>query len=292
MKVLIIGSKGFIGSHLLSFLTKKGIDSAGISSSDCNAIDPKTGILSGEFSIPSGTGTIIYLSQSPFYHQLPEMASHLMSVNVLSAMKVADLARRAMVRRFIYASSGNVYAPSFEPLCEDSPLCRNNWYSLSKVHAEEILSLYRNDIEVIVVRPFGIYGPGQTNKLVSKLLNSVLQNRIIPIERNPHNFDDIDGLKISLCYIDDIVEILYRLSINGGPAYLNIAGDEVFSIRQITNLISGYLKKEPIYEIVEDNRKCNLIADISLLKKILNPVFTEIHDGISRTIKSEVKNYR
>lgn len=289
MKVVIMGSGGFVGRHLVRFLQEKGIDTQGFSSSLPGGIDPNTGVLSDEFMIQGGTtDTVVYLAQSPFYNQAPEMAMHLINVNLVSLLKVADLARKAKVKRFVYASTGNVYAPSFEPLSENSALRRDNWYSLSKIHGEEALSLYNNDMDIIVVRPFGIYGPGQTGKLVPKLLDSVIHNRAISVNRNPHDIDDLDGLRISLCYIDDMVEILYRLSTSGGPSYLNVAGDKAVSIRQIAMLMAEYLKRDVEFKIVEESRDFNLIADISLLKKALNPKFTEFHEGIRKTVDNEV----
>lgn len=284
MKVIIIGVKGFIGKNLFDFIRKKGLETEAFSSSEPGTIDPKTGILSDEFRIPEGTTAVVFLAQSPYYRQMPDMFLHLINVNVASAVKLAELSRRAKVGRFIYASTGNVYSPSFEPLAESSPIRRDNWYSLSKVHAEEALSLFRNYMEVIIVRPFGIYGPGQTNKLVPNLLNSILREQEIHIERNPHDSTDIDGLRISLCYIEDAVKMLYKLITDGGPHHLNIAGERPVSIREIVSTMANYMGKEPRFKLSENYRQFDLIADISLLKKTLNPEFTNIQDGLRAVV--------
>lgn len=287
MKIVVIGSKGYIGENLvLSLKKKKAFDVQGFSSSKGDCIDPVTGILSESFSVPPETNAIIYLAQSPFYRQMPDMSWHLWNVNVVSAVKVAEIARKAKVERFIYASTGSVYSPAFEPLSETSPLQKDNWYLLSKVHAEEVLSLYRNDMDLVVMRIFGVYGPVQTDKLVPKLLSSVLQGKEISIERNPEDQSDLDGLKISLCYIDDIVEIISSLISKGGPSILNIAGNEAVSLRQMVNVIGQFLGKEPVLTVVERCRRGDLIADISLLKSTLNPQFTSLESGLKKTIEA------
>jgi nucleoside-diphosphate-sugar epimerase len=288
MKVVIIGSGGFIGRHLQNFMQSEGIQVCGISSKGSKGINPDTGVLSDEFFIPAGTSTVIYLAQSPFYRKVPEMSQHLFNVNVQSAVKIAELARRAKVGRFIYASSGNVYASSFETLSESSPLRRDNWYSLSKIHAEEALSLYRSDMDLTVMRIFGIYGPGQDDKLVPNLISSVLEGREISIARNPKDENDLDGLRISLCYIDDAVRILHDLIIQGGPPYINIAGNEAVSLRRIATIMGSCLRKNVACKILDQYRQFDLIADIALLQNTLNPRFTRLEAGLQKTVENRI----
>lgn len=286
MKVVIVGSGGFIGSHLKKFLQGEGIQVLCASSANGTGIVPDTGILPDDFSIAPETDVIVYLAQSPYYNMAPERFSHLMNVNVLSAAKIAELGRRAKVKRFIYASTGNVYAPTFTPFSESSPLRKDDWYSLSKIHAEEVLSLYKNDMDLVIMRIFGVYGPGQTDKLVPKLLSSVLQGKEISIEKNPEDKSDLGGLKISLCYIDDIVEIISNLISKGGPSILNIAGNEAASLRQMVNVMGQFLGKKPVLTVAERCRRGDLIADISLLRSILNPQFTSLESGLKKTIEA------
>jgi nucleoside-diphosphate-sugar epimerase len=285
MKVLIVGSGGFIGKNLISHLALKGLDVFGISSSDGEGINPCTGILSEQFSIPIGTDAIIYLAQSPYYRQVPDMASHLLNVNVVSAVTVANMARKANVNRFIYTSTGNVYAPSFNPLSENAPLNKANWYSLSKIQAEEALALFRNDMDIVIARLFGVYGPGQSNKLIPNLLNSVIKETKIRIEKNSVDSQDLEGLKLSVLYIQNLIDILtHLLTIKNPPHYLNISSNEIVSIKQIANIMGSLLNKQVKFEISEKERSFDLIADISCLQAIGNYSFTKIDDGIKKMI--------
>ncbi|MCA6596334.1 MAG: NAD(P)-dependent oxidoreductase [Pseudanabaena sp. M046S1SP1A06QC] len=282
MKVLIIGSGGFLGKNLFNYLLDQNIDVIGCSSTEHYGICADTGLLSSQFSIPPDTHTVIYLSQSPYYRQVPEMAEHLLNVNVVSAVKVAEIARRANVKHFIYTSTGNVYAPSFEPLSEDAPVNRNNWYALSKIHAEESLSLFRNDFDVTIMRLFGVYGTGQTDKLIPNLFNTVLQRRKVFVDRNSIDANDIDGLRISLINVVDLVKIFMQCitSSNLKSYLLNISSHEVVSIRHITQLISQALNIPVDIEISDRYRQSSLIANIQLLQATFSPVFTPIEKGI------------
>ena len=285
MKVLIVGSGGYIGRHLRKYLQSEGFQVCGVSSADGSGIDPRTGILPEDFTVAAGTDAVVYLAQSPYYHSIPEGFSHLLNVNVTSAVKVAESARKAKVPRFIYASTGSVYEASFAPLSESSPLRRDTMYALSKIHAEEALSIYRDDMDMVMMRIFGIYGPSQTDKLIPKLLESVQAGKEISIERNPADENDLDGLKISLCYIDDAVEIISGLIRKGGLSCINVAGDKAVSLRKIVTLMGNHLNKRPTFGILDRYRRFDLIADVSLLKGALNPRFTSLEAGIKQTIE-------
>lgn len=287
MKVLIFGVKGFIGEHLFKYLELEGIDVYGVSSSQPHTIDPETGILSQIFSIEPDTDVVVYLSQSPFYRQAPEQVNHLFNVNVLSAVEVAKLAIKANVKKFIYTSTGNVYSPSFESLLETSPLNRNNWYSLSKIHAEEALNLFRNDMEIVITRIFGVYGEGQENKLIPNLIHSVASKKEIFIDKNPLDKTDLEGLKISLIYIQDLVEIMKYMIIDNEQKFnqtINLSSNETLSIREMINIVSQKLDKIPNCNLLDKYRTGNLIADISLLKKCINYQLTPFEIGVQKML--------
>ncbi|MEW5942675.1 MAG: NAD(P)-dependent oxidoreductase [Pseudomonadota bacterium] len=283
MTVLVIGSGGYMGRHLMAGLSRSGVGARGMSSADGSGIDPESGLLPAAFAIPSGTTTVVYMAQSPRYREVPEQAAHVLAVNTLSAVRAATLARAAGVRRFVYVSTGTVYAPSFTPIAEDAPVRRDSWYVLSKLHGEEALSLFRQDMEVIIVRPFGIYGPAQKGRLVPNIIESVMAGKPIGLQPRPDDPDDGEGLRISLCYIDDATDVLLRLVRNGGPAYLNLAGSEALSIRSIANRIGTLTSRQPVFQQSSTPRDTDLVADIHLLQDAVHPLFTRFEDGLART---------
>ncbi len=288
MRVLIVGCGGFIGENLLRFLASVGFDVQGVSSTDGTGINPDSGLLTPGFSVPDATDAVFYLAQSP-HHRQRQMAGHVMAVNVLSAVQIASLARDAGVKNFIYASTGNVYQPSFQPLAEHDPVRTDNWYSLSKVQAEQALMLFAGEMEVTSVRLFGVYGPGQTGRLIPNLIESVRTRREIVLEKNPHAADDEDGLRISLCHVEDVVRILYGLLSMPKVPCINVAGDEAVSIRDIARSIGEVLSIEPVLQLSQRQRGMNLIADTTRLKKLLNPGFIAFKTGIRQTVERHIQ---
>ena len=287
MKALVIGAGGYVGSRLCDALTRAGCEVHAASSRDGTGIAPRTGLLSPQFAIPAETEVVFYLATSPQHRHGADAASHLFAVNTFSVVQVAELARRAGVRRFLFTSTGNVYAPSFLPLHESSPLRRDDWYALSKVHAEEVLNLFRNDLEVTVVRLFGVYGPGQTSRMVPCLVEAVASGQPVTISPRIDQPHDIEGLRISLCYVDDVVATLLQLGRQGGVDCVNVASEEVVSVREIARTIGELLGTPVRFEISECPRLFDLIADVTRLKELTPRAFVPFRVGIRRTVMAK-----
>jgi nucleoside-diphosphate-sugar epimerase len=284
MKIAVIGPNGYIGRHLSRRLLADGSAVVPISSRDGSGIDPETGRLANRFRLESDIDCVVYLAQSPRVRDGHAAAVHMLNVNVVSATQVAAAACDARVRRFLYASTGNVYRPSFEPLQETSPRGGGDWYALSKVQAEDALNLFRDAIEVHVLRLFGVYGPEQEGRLVPKVVNAVLSGAPVTLHPNPYDTNDMDGLKISLTYIDDLIEILVQIANTGGPSVINVAGGDVRSIRDIACMVGSLIGRTPHFAVMDTPRSGNLIADNSLLVRTLAPHFTAFDLGMKRVL--------
>lgn len=283
MTVLVIGSAGYMGRHLMQGLADAGLRAVGASSSDGTGIDSATGLLPAHYTLPAGTTSLVYMAQSPRYREL-DQASHVLAVNVLSAVRAAMSARVAGVKRFIYVSTGTVYSPSFLPLTERAPIHATDWYSLSKIQGEQAVQMFRADMDVHVVRPFGVYGPAQRGRLVPNLIDSIRAGRPITLQGRRDDITDTDGLRISLCHVNDATRILIHLVRHGGPPYLNLAGDQAPSIRQLATLLGRLLGLQPNLIQAQAFRNSNLVADIGLLLRSQSPAFTVLEDGLASTI--------
>lgn len=288
MTTLVIGNTGYMGRHLMAGLAAAGLQAAGASSSDGTGIHPDTGLLPDSFAVAAGTDAVVYMAQSPRYRD-PDQASHVLAVNVVSAVRAAAAARKAGVRRFIYVSTGTVYAPSFDPLAEDAPVRGADWYSLSKIQGEQAVQMFSSDMDVHIVRPFGIYGPGQTGRLVPNLMASIQEGRTITLQGRRDDPSDADGLRISLCHVDDATSILLQLIQHGGPARLNLAGEEAASIRTLATLLGELMQRPPVLAAATALRNFDLVADIGLLRQLQPMVFTPLRQGLA-TLMDKAEN--
>ncbi len=295
MKMAIIGGSGFFGSCLGRIAAREGWEVVSYDSfidegvGNSNISFKAADITRDEISLPAGTTAVVYLAQSPYYHTFPEHADHLFSVNVVGAIKTAIAAHGQGCRFFCFASTGSVYQKSFLPLSETSPVQRSNHYVLSKLTSEETLHLFpRDKMQSMCVRLFGLFGPRQRTMLPS-ILHSKVQRRE-PIVLHPKSADDRDpeGLTLSFCFVEDAARSIIRLaeralSGNPVPEIVNLAGPEPVSIKRFSSVMGEILGERPVFEISGVLRDFDLIADISLLKSIIQTEFTPFTEAMVKS---------
>ncbi|MCK5945014.1 MAG: NAD-dependent epimerase/dehydratase family protein [Planctomycetes bacterium] len=138
----------------------------------------------------------------------PEDRAHMFEVNARGTERLAQLARAAGVRRFLHVSTISAIGYSDGPreLDERSPFNFGPLeigYSDSKYAAEQrALEACRQGLDVVVVNPPSMYGPGDRRKGDDSLLTAVMQGRIRmapPGGTNVANVDDVcDGMLAAL----------------------------------------------------------------------------------------------
>ena len=97
------------------------------------------------------------------------------------------LAEHAPGCRAVFTSSAYVYAPSREPMCEDSPLGPRHFYALSKQLGEDWVVSHRDRLRVFVIRPFNQIGPGMPPGLLVPDLLARIRAGETPIQMRGRN---------------------------------------------------------------------------------------------------------
>src|SRR5205814_7744491 len=128
--------------------------------------------------------------------------------NLAIATNVARYLEAHAVGKCVYFSSDAVYPLNGEPVSEATPVAATNYYALGKIAGEEVLRLAAEakGMSLLVLRPTGVYGPGDTH-------NSYGPNRFcraIVRERSVRLFGEGEETRDHL-YIDDLVELTVRL---------------------------------------------------------------------------------
>lgn len=280
MKVAVIGAHGFIGQAVCGQLSAAGVEVVSISTKG-RGFDATSGLLADQLPVETELRAVLYLAQSPWYRQVPQHAAHVWSVNVLSAIKAAEWARRCGAARFVYTSTGNVYRPGFRPYTEDDPVRRDAWYPLSKVHAEEVLGLYRTTPTVTCARLFGVYGPQQTGRLIPNLIAAVAAGDPVHLQPHPTDAGDTDGFRLSLTHVEDAATVLCYLALHDGPAIVNVASPEARSIREIATAIGSSLGVSPIFARDAAPREGDLVANTDRLRSIWDGRLRSLEEGLA-----------
>lgn len=176
MKLLIIGSEGFIGGHLVHFYKAKG-DTVfgadlleqgrpGYSYFKLSRLSPELDELlqKDAFDIcinAAGSGNVPYSMTHPLID---------FEANTLDVIRILDAIRRLQPAcRYLHISSAAVYGnPEKLPIHEDDKLLPISPYGWHKLMAEnvckEFTAIY--GLYTAIVRPFSVFGPGLKKQLI------------------------------------------------------------------------------------------------------------------------------
>ena len=187
MKVLVTGADGFIGSHLVEELVKKGYEVRAFvyynSFNTWGWLDTLPGsvmehveIFQGDIRDPNGVRVAMQQAEAvfhlaaliaiPFSYHSPDTY---VDTNIEGTLNVLQAARELGTRRVLITSTSEVYGTAqYVPIDEKHPFQGQSPYSATKIGADRLAeSFYRSfNLPVTIVRPFNTYGPRQSARAV------------------------------------------------------------------------------------------------------------------------------
>lgn len=286
-KVVITGGAGFLGSHLCDRFLAEGdyvtcIDNLITGSAENishNFGNPKFKFINYDvtnYTFISGEVDFILHFASPAspidYLKLPIQT---LKVGSLGTHKTLGLAKEKRAR-YLLASTSEVYGdPLIHPQNESywgnvNPVGSRGVYDEAKRFAEAMTMAYHryHGVDTRIVRIFNTYGPRMRindGRAIPAFISQALNNEAVTVFGN--------GLQTrSVCYVDDLIEGIYRL-INSDIIHpVNIGNpDEITMLDLAKEIIELTHSRSQIVfrELPEDDPKVRR-PDISLAKKLLN----------------------
>ena len=257
-RVLVTGGSGFVGRRLVRLLRERG----------CEVHAPERGVLDVSAGpLPDlAVDSVIHLAGRTFVPASWNEPADFYRINVQGTVNVLDFCRRTQAR-LIYVSGYGYGIPDSLPIPETAPLKPNNPYAFSKSAAEQACRFFFECLQtqVTVVRPFNIYGPGQSaNFLIPRILDQATDPAVESI------VVEDDEPKRDYVHLDDVIGAIDSLRKNPKPgATFNIGSGESFSVAEVGKLAceaAGVSK--PV--VSRGNRRLNdipdVIADISAIR--------------------------
>jgi dTDP-glucose 4,6-dehydratase len=186
-KVLVTGAGGFIGSHLVEELVRRGAEArafvrynsrgtAGFLQELNDEMRDHVDLYFGDLKDPDavrksmeGIDIVFHLGALigiPYSYVNPY---DVVQTNVMGTLNVLTAARLLGTQRVIHTSTSEVYGSArYVPIDEAHPLQGQSPYSASKIGADKLAESFHLSFElpVTTVRPFNTYGPRQSMRAV------------------------------------------------------------------------------------------------------------------------------
>ncbi|MDN5215766.1 SDR family oxidoreductase [Fulvivirgaceae bacterium BMA12] len=251
-KVLITGGAGFLGSHLCDRFINEGFDVVAMDNlltGSLDNIEHLMGLKNFEYyhydvtkfvHIPGDLHYILHFASPASPIDYLKMPIQTLKVGSLGTHNLLGLALSKNAR-ILVASTSEVYGdPLVHPQTEEywgnvNPVGPRGVYDEAKRFLESITMAYHtyHNVETRIVRIFNTYGPRMRlddGRVLPAFIGQALRGEDLTV------FGDGSQTR-SFCYVDDLVEGIYRLLMSDHPYPVNIGNPDEITIQQFAEEI-------------------------------------------------------
>ena len=234
MRVLVTGSKGFVGQWLIAHLEEQGDEVIGLDAE----VDITGAAGLREAVVTAAPDAVCHLAALASVGASWGASEATYTVNTVGTANLLDAALACPNRpRVLLVSSSEVYgrvSPDDLPLTEDSPVAPVSPYAASKAAAEVVAqqAWLGSGLEVTRARPFNHTGPGQRRDFVVPALAAQIA-QAVRTGADQLNTGNLDARR-DLSDVRDVVRAYRMLLVGGQPGEVyNICRGESVSIREV-----------------------------------------------------------
>lgn len=304
-KVLVSGSAGFIGSHLVDRLLAEGFSVTGIDNfvtgqkTNFKHLEGNTNFKFVEHDITKAlpdmeTFDLIINMACPAspvdYQNIP---LETLWVSAMGTKNLLDLAK-AQKSRFLHASTSEVYGdPLVHPQKEDywgnvNPNGPRSCYDEGKRFAESLIVNYSNQfgMDNRIFRIFNTYGPRMRKndgRVIPNFISQALANEPITIYGN-------GSQTRSFCYIDDLVDGIMAIAKAekfSGP--MNLGNPKEYTILELAKIVIELTSSQSTLinkDLPKDDPQIRQPDITKAMREIAFSPKVELREGLIKTIES------
>ncbi len=243
-QILVTGSAGFLGQHLIRRLIREG---AQITSWDRESLGQTQAVdLNNASHIRR---RLMQLSPEIVYHlagrvdlaRTPEMTALCIEENIAATANLLWGLSGLAVSAVVFPSTTEVYGDGQIPFDESQSVQAPSPYAVSKIAAEELCRFFMRvfQMPIVIVRLSTIYGPGQSQaRFIPSLIKAASTNAVFPMTSGLQRRDFL--------YVEDAVEGLIRaaaIPLARGET-INLGGASAVSLREVVEEIRRILKTD------------------------------------------------
>lgn len=304
---VVTGGAGFLGSHLCEYLLGKGHRVLCLDNLDTGSLQNIEHLRDGgfefrnvdcvdEIQVAEPVDFVFHLASpaSPIdYLRLPLHTLKVGSYGTHHALGLAKFKRA----RFLLASTSEVYGdPLVHPQPEEywgnvNPIGPRGVYDESKRYGEALTMAYHRQqgVDTAIARIFNTYGPRMRpndGRAVPNFVRQALAGKPLTV------FGDGTQTR-SFCYVDDLMEGLYRLATSGEHEPVNLGNPAEMTLTELAEMVIEVTGSESdlVYSALPIDDPKVRRPDITRAKQILGwePV-VPLRTGLERVVEFERNN--
>ena len=302
-RILITGAAGFLGSHLCDRFLKEGYEVIGMDNlltGNIKNIEHLFPLKEFQFyhhdvskfvHVPGKIDYILHFASPASPIDYLKMPIQTLKVSSLGTHNLLGLAK-AKGARILVASTSEVYGdPLIHPQTEEywgnvNPIGPRGVYDEAKRFMESITMAYHNyhQVETRIIRIFNTYGPRMRlddGRALPTFMSQALRGEDVTVYG--------DGSQTrSFCYVDDLVEGIYRLLLSDYHMPVNIGNPSEITLLQFAEEILKLTgsKSKIVYEPLPQDDPKQRQPDITKAKELLGwEPKVDRSEGLKRTLE-------
>jgi dTDP-glucose 4,6-dehydratase len=302
MRILITGGAGFLGSHISRFLLRKGhtvVVMDNLITGDLRNIEDLFGTkgfsyirhdVTNFIHVPGRVDAVLHFASPASPEDYLQYPIPTLKVGALGTHKALGLAKKKEAI-FLLASTSEVYGdPRKNPQPESywgnvNPVGPRGVYDEAKRFAEAMTTAYHtfHGMQVRIARLFNIYGPGMRaddGRAIPNFITQALRGKPITVNGNGRQTR-------SFCYIDDIVEGIYKLLMSKYNEPVNLGNPHEMTMLELAKEILRLTQSRSriVFHKLPVDDPMVRCPDIRLARKVLHwqPKVALTH-GLQQTI--------
>ncbi|HJS07149.1 MAG TPA: SDR family oxidoreductase [Pirellulales bacterium] len=286
-KVLVTGGAGFIGSHLVDALVARGdrvavLDNMSTGRAEnLSAVRERIELVKSDLTdreavraAVQGVDCVFHQAALASVQRSVEKPLDTHAACVTGTLILIDEARRAKVRRIVYAASSSAYGdqPTASKRETDLPLPISP-YGAAKLAAEYYLAAFAamGDIETVALRYFNVFGPRQDphseySAVIPRFITAMLSGK------QPTVYGDGQQSR-DFTFVENVVaaNLLAGSAAGASGRVLNVAAGGKISLLELIAALNKLLKMNvaPRHEEARIGDVRESMADITLARKLL-----------------------